>query len=129
MSLSRIIAIENKFTTGTPAEFTVRMPSLGFVPTSYKVLNILYGITSNGATYVVSHDRLGVLGSFQTGTGSNIINARISNRDEIDLHSGAISTFTITRAGARETALNANICILIECSRRIPPLLVPTPGR
>lgn len=123
MALNRLIAIEQKFTNGVAVTWSQALPNPGFVPHGYRVLTISYAPTSSTQQpCVLQHNRLGVLGVLApASTPATHVGGQIDNADEVNYHSGALSTFTVTRDGAPVTDLNGRIIILIECYRRAPP--------
>jgi hypothetical protein len=120
--MSRFITVEAKFATGTPATFSTTLPSPGFVPTSYRILTVVYSEVGNTLGGVVlQHDRWGPVAIFDAAGTVTGVGGRIDNHVEADLHSGTLSRFTITQRGAVPSTLNGTLTLLIECSRARPP--------
>ena len=124
MSKSRAIAIEYKFESKLPAQFSIRLPHPGFVPTSYRIVSICFS-GNNGAVgpVIINHSRLGVLGSFD-GSYSDVVpvnmvpSLTIDNTDMLDLHSSD-TTISLTQRGLVHN-IDGNFSMIIECRRKGP---------
>lgn len=134
-SQHKLIAIENKFTSGTFAlggRFTTTIPALGFVPDGYYVRSVSYdGADNLAGGFLVSCSQLGgpvcfFLSATSQGAATNggvpglsTPGIQISNSSSVDI-GGQLVEFIVTQGGVGQTLLSGRLSIMLEAYRRKP---------
>jgi hypothetical protein len=116
-----VVAIENKFVTGTQAtggQFSFTWPNLPFIPDEWIVRSMVYDdVVGPGTILLQCADLGGVILNFGAGPDTLVWPACpqivIKNYNRLNLGSRQ-STFICTHAGAAVTTLNGALSIILE---------------